>query len=88
MSKAFTREDDDRPERPLARRQPSLLPPGAKNYLTPDGALRLIDARGVERASVTLHVGAGKLYLLAMAGGSSNPRRSNPRISSDQSIGP
>lgn len=40
MSKAFTREDDQpdpEPPRPL----PSVLPPGAKNYLTADGAKRL-----------------------------------------------
>ncbi len=30
MSKAFTKEDDDRED----------LPPGTKNYLTPDGAKR------------------------------------------------
>ena len=40
MSKAFTREDD-RPEPDPPRRLPSALPPGAKNYLTPDGATRL-----------------------------------------------
>jgi transcription elongation factor GreB len=41
MSKAFTRESDDAPEpRPLPRFATSL-PPGAKNYLTPDGARRL-----------------------------------------------
>lgn len=40
MSKAFTREDD-RPEPDPPRRLPSALPPGAKNYLTPDGANRL-----------------------------------------------
>jgi transcription elongation factor GreB len=40
MSKAFTREDDA-PELPLPARQASTLPPGAKNYLTPDGAERL-----------------------------------------------
>src|SRR5205809_244550 len=41
MSKAFTRESDDAPEpRPLPRLA-SSLPPGAKNYLTPDGARRL-----------------------------------------------
>jgi transcription elongation factor GreB len=40
MSKAFTREDDQaEPEPP--RRLPSVLPPGAKNYVTPDGARRL-----------------------------------------------
>ena len=41
MSKAFTKEDD-RPEAPVLVRLPSAsLPPGAKNYLTPDGAARL-----------------------------------------------
>ncbi|HRI13476.1 MAG TPA: GreA/GreB family elongation factor [Verrucomicrobiota bacterium] len=40
MSKAFTREDDDRPEPPLIRPPAAELPPGAKNYLTPDGAQR------------------------------------------------
>ncbi|MBA3882481.1 MAG: GreA/GreB family elongation factor [Chthoniobacterales bacterium] len=42
MSRAFVRESDDRPELPM-RRQPSVLPPGAKNYLTADGAERLRD---------------------------------------------
>jgi len=41
MSKAFTREDDDAPERPVIRRAGPALPPGAKNYLTPDGERRL-----------------------------------------------
>jgi transcription elongation factor GreB len=41
MSKAFTRESDDLPDRPIVTRQPSPLPLGAKNYLTPDGAKRL-----------------------------------------------
>ena len=40
MSKAFTREDDQ-PEAEPPRRLPSVLPPGAANYLTPDGAKRL-----------------------------------------------
>lgn len=40
MSRAFVRESDDRPELPIAR-QPSPLPPGAKNYFTPGGAARL-----------------------------------------------
>ena len=39
MSKAFTRESDDLPEEPVVLRPPSL-PPGAKNYLTPDGVER------------------------------------------------
>jgi transcription elongation factor GreB len=40
MSKAFTREsddDDEAPERPLGVE----LPPGVKNYMTPEGAARL-----------------------------------------------
>ncbi len=41
MSKAFTRESDDLPDLRDLLRQPSPLPPGAKNYLTPDGAQRL-----------------------------------------------
>lgn len=43
MSKAFTRESDDAPELPSPARPASLLPPGARNYLTPDGARRLRD---------------------------------------------
>lgn len=39
MSKAFTRESDDLPEKPLARPAQS----GQKDYLTPDGAQRLLD---------------------------------------------
>src|ERR1043165_3209513 len=41
MSKAFTRESDDLPDLPARPRPPSPLPPGAKNYLTSDGARRL-----------------------------------------------
>jgi transcription elongation factor GreB len=40
MSKAFTRESDDAPEPPPRPRAASALPPGAKNYLTADGARR------------------------------------------------
>ena len=40
MSKAFTREDDQ-PDPAPPRRPASPLPPGAKNYITPDGAMRL-----------------------------------------------
>ena len=40
MSKAFTKEDDAAdPGSP--RRLPSPLPPGARNYITPEGAKRL-----------------------------------------------
>jgi len=41
MSKAFTRESDDLPDEPVVTRQRSPLPPGAKNYVTPEGARRL-----------------------------------------------
>ena len=40
MSKAFTRESDDAPDLPVVRHA-TVLPPGAKNLLTPGGALRL-----------------------------------------------
>src|SRR5688572_21622540 len=39
MSKAFTREDDSEDLSPPPKRS-SPLPPGAKNYITPDGAKR------------------------------------------------
>jgi transcription elongation factor GreB len=40
MSKAFTRESDDAPERTPVSRPAAVLPPGAKNLITPGGALR------------------------------------------------
>jgi transcription elongation factor GreB len=40
MSKAFTRESDDAPDVPVLR-PISVLPPGVKNLMTPDGAARL-----------------------------------------------
>ena len=41
MSKAFTKEDVDPPERSGRVRSASGLPPGAANYITPGGAARL-----------------------------------------------
>lgn len=41
MSKAFTREDDNAPEDPIAPLPRAYLPPGGKNYFTTDGARRL-----------------------------------------------
>src|SRR2546428_158867 len=41
MSKAFTRESEDLPDFPIMPRQTSSLPPGAKNYLTANGAQQL-----------------------------------------------
>ncbi len=52
MSKAFTREDDDAPERPLVATLP-VLPPGTRNLLTPAGSTRLreeLDQLTAERA--------------------------------------
>jgi transcription elongation factor GreB len=43
MSKAFTREDVDPPERSGRVRSASGLPPGAANYITPRGVKRLRD---------------------------------------------
>jgi transcription elongation factor GreB len=40
VSRAFMRETDDLPERPARARRASPLPPGAPNYITPDGARR------------------------------------------------
>jgi transcription elongation factor GreB len=41
MSRAFVKEDVDPPERSGRKRSPSGLPPGAANYITPQGAKRL-----------------------------------------------
>ena len=41
MSKAFTKEDVDPPERSGRKRSASGLPPGAANYITAGGAARL-----------------------------------------------
>jgi transcription elongation factor GreB len=41
MSKAFTREDDDAPDVPEFVPPASTLEPGAKNYITPEGAQKL-----------------------------------------------
>jgi transcription elongation factor GreB len=40
MSKAFTRESDDNGDSSPVMRPVSNLPPGVKNYMTPDGAER------------------------------------------------
>ena len=56
MSKAFTREDDDRPEARLPRRTESQLPPGTPNYLTVEGELRFRNelSRLVEESTTEL----------------------------------
>jgi len=41
VSKAFTKEDDEIPERPARVRSSSGLPPGAVNYMTAKGERRL-----------------------------------------------
>lgn len=53
MSKAFTREDDDLPERPAAPRARSATPPGTRPSLTPDGARRFQE----ELQSITAKAG-------------------------------
>jgi transcription elongation factor GreB len=55
VSKAFTRESDDAPESSALPPLRSALPPGAKNYLTPDGAKRLqteLEAFHAQRAAL------------------------------------
>ena len=59
MSKAFTKEDDDLPERSARRRSASGLPPGALNYLTAEGARRFrhdLANAGAERAAEVARV--------------------------------
>jgi transcription elongation factor GreB len=75
MSRAFVRESDDRPELPIAR-QPSALPAGAKNYLTPDGAERL---RGELRRAV-------EEERPALAGASEDPDAKRRLLVLDQRI--
>ncbi len=57
MSKAFTREDDSRPEQPEIIERAAILPEGARNYLTPGGAERLRaefdELATTDRASLT-----------------------------------
>ncbi len=53
MSKAFTREDTDPPERSGRVRSASGLPPGAANYITARGAKRLRDELERSRRSAT-----------------------------------
>lgn len=68
MSKAFTRESDDAPERPFAAPLPSALPPGAKNYLTVDGERRL-------RAELEHLQQTERPRLVALAEGSEEKRK-------------
>ena len=63
MSKAFTRESDDALESHSLPPLRSPLPPGAKNYLTPDGAKRLqteLDALAAQRATLVAVPDAAK----------------------------
>lgn len=55
MSKAFTRESDDAPEPRALAPLRSALPPGTKNYLTPNGARQMqaaLDALLQQRTSL------------------------------------
>lgn len=57
MSKAFTKEDDEREDEDGPEPSPPRLPPGVKNYITPQGAARLRaelrHLHDVERPEVT-----------------------------------
>ncbi len=66
MSKAFTREDD-LPDPAVPRRLPAALPPGVKNYLTPDGARRL-------RAELDRLIGVERPQVLAAEPGSAREK--------------
>jgi transcription elongation factor GreB len=67
MSKAFTRESDDAPDLPVVRHA-TVLPPGAKNLLTPGGALRL-------RAELERLTNAERPPLAAAAGEDGDAKR-------------
>jgi transcription elongation factor GreB len=43
MSKAFTRDENEGPDIPDLVPTPSILAPGTKNYITPEGAQKLRD---------------------------------------------
>jgi transcription elongation factor GreB len=63
MSKAFTRESDDAPETTALPRPSASLPPGAKNYLTPQGAQRLrseLEQLMEDRARLAASLGANE----------------------------
>ena len=63
VSKAFTRESDDAPESPALPPLRPALPPGAKNYLTPEGARRLrleLETLQQQRTLLTASPGANE----------------------------
>ncbi len=80
MSKAFTREDDDRPEEMVGRRA-TVATPSGRNLLTPGGARRLhgelCRLRDEERPALMLAAAAG-----GVAGGEAQERlsRVNARL--------
>jgi transcription elongation factor GreB len=63
MSKAFTRESDDEADELPSSARP-VLPPGVKNYITPNGAQRLrdevVELSGKKRQLLTSTTGAGQ----------------------------
>ncbi len=69
MSKAFTRESDDAPEQMESLSKASLLPAGAKNLMTNDGAGRLREeltwlSEGKRREVLALPDGGEKQHRL------------------------
>jgi len=78
MSKAFTKESDEGPLDEIIAEPKDLLPPGAKNYVTPEGAEAL---RGelkrleeVVRPQVVGAKGRGKKAASAVEGKSLSPK--------------
>lgn len=69
VSKAFTRESDDAPDSPSLPPLRSLLPPGTKNYFTPDGAKCLqsnLDALLEQRHALAVNAADNKAKLQSL----------------------
>ena len=58
MSKAFTRDENEGPEIPEVPPPASVLAPGAKNYITPEGAQKLRNE--LQRLVEVMRPGAGR----------------------------
>ncbi|MBM3845161.1 MAG: hypothetical protein FJ405_02590 [Verrucomicrobia bacterium] len=74
MSKAFTRESDDAPERPEFRRAPDLLPTEVNDYITQDG----YESLQAELARISAEKGPD------LSAGSSGLERPRSTVKADQ----
>ncbi len=78
MSKAFTKESDEGPSDEVIPEPKDLLPPGAKNYVTPEGAAALrAELKRLEEVVRPQMVGAkggGKKASSAVEGKSLSPK--------------